>query len=512
MPADSGGGGAGSEPARAVVLHCAIRNADLLAARLGPRAGAELLARCVDRLAGTLLRHEPTRCARQPGHVVGLFAPAGPAGARRAIAAALDLALAAQALRGELADAWPEAGLLPLAIGVGLHAGCASMGEAGGAPAGEALAAAARLQQASGELAWTVAASQEVLQAAGAGVRTGAMTTLELGAQQWLDVAEILGVAEGAPAPGEPAQRAERLREALQVNARASRAAAGGALALQLSTLKGHQFVAGEAPLHVRGFRLRRHLASGGSSELYLAVREADGVPVVLKVLEVDSRTPPAHLERFLQEYALVARIRDPHVIRILDQGASATHAYIAMEYVEGGDLRCELRAGMPRARVLEVVRQLARALEAVHAHGVIHRDLKPENVLLRADGSVVLADFGVARSLLREQDLVQALARQGQVVGTPFYLSPEQASGQPVTPATDLYSLGVMLYEMLAGERPYRGESLPDLLRQHREAPVPRLPAPCADLQPVLDRLMAKRPQDRYPAARALLDALPAA
>jgi serine/threonine protein kinase len=163
----------------------------------------------------------------------------------------------------------------------------------------------------------------------------------------------------------------------------------------------------------------------------------------------------------------------------------------------------------MRRERALDVAAQVARALDAIHAHGVIHRDLKPGNVMLRANGSVVLADFGVARSMLQEEGFAPTLPRDADVVGTPFYLSPEQASGQPITPASDLYSLGVMLHEMLTGERPYRGESLDLLLSQHLSAPVPRLPAQHADLQPVLDKLMAKQPQQRYPSARALLDAL---
>ena len=151
----------------------------------------------------------------------------------------------------------------------------------------------------------------------------------------------------------------------------------------------------------------------------------------------------------------------------------------------------------------------MAQPLEAVHAGGIIHRDLKPENVMLRADGSVALADFGVAKPLHKDESLGLAQTRHGEVVGTPYYLSPEQARGDPITPASDLYSLGVMFFEMLAGERPFSGETLELLLARHLNATPPRLPPDVAALQPVLVRLLAKSPADRYASARDFLDDL---
>jgi serine/threonine protein kinase len=198
--------------------------------------------------------------------------------------------------------------------------------------------------------------------------------------------------------------------------------------------------------------------------------------------------------------------VQDPHVIRIYDQGFTDDHAYIAMEYFEHGDLRRELRGGMSQQRVVEVVAQVARALAAIHAHGIIHRDLKPENIMLRADGSVALADFGVAKSILGPETFTFTETRHGDVVGTPYYLSPEQVSGEEITPATDLYSLGVMTWEMLTGERPYRAETLAQLLALHLSAPTPRLPQAHLALEPVVDRLMAKRPADRYASAADVL------
>jgi DNA-binding response OmpR family regulator len=281
------------------------------------------------------------------------------------------------------------------------------------------------------------------------------------------------------------------------------------ALGQTLAALKDHRFAPGEEPLRLKGFRLVRKIASGHTTGVYLAEREADAMPVVLKVLEAPATDMGASLARFIQEYALLSRIADPHVIRIYDQGFTDDHAYIAMEYFELGDLRTELRSGMFAERAVEVARQVARALHVVHAAGIVHRDLKPENVMLRRDGSVALADFGVAKLLEGELALGLARTRHGEVVGTPYYLSPEQARGGTVTQASDLYSLGVMFYEMLAGRRPFTGETLDLLLALHLTAPPPPLPPDVAGLQPVLDRLLAKAPEDRYASAQALLDDL---
>ena len=200
-----------------------------------------------------------------------------------------------------------------------------------------------------------------------------------------------------------------------------------------------------------------------------------------------------------------MSRNEHPHVLRIYDQVFTHDHAYIAMEYFEQGDLRGEIKAGMVQQRVLDIVRQIAQALDAIHGRGIIHRDLKPENIMRRADGSVALADFGIAKSMMQQENLAFTQTRHGDVVGTPYYLSPEQASGQQITTASDLYSLGVMMFEMLAGERPFRAESRDLLLARHLSAPTPLLPPAHAALQRIIEKLMAKKPEDRYASARAL-------
>jgi serine/threonine protein kinase len=236
-------------------------------------------------------------------------------------------------------------------------------------------------------------------------------------------------------------------------------------------------------------------------TQVYLAVREADDLQVVLKVLSADGKSVSRHLSRFIQEYSILSELDHPNVVRIYDQGFTDDHAYIAMEFFPGGDLRTELSAGMAPQRVADVVAQLAGALAAIHARGVIHRDLKPENVMRRLDGGVALADFGIARPLDHGEQ-TWGSTRHGDVVGTPYYMSPEQASGRPLTPTTDLYSLGVMLYEMLEGQRPYRADTLDALLALHRSAPVPRLRQAHAAWQPLLERLMAKDPAQRFEGA----------
>ncbi|TFZ05304.1 response regulator [Ramlibacter henchirensis] len=275
--------------------------------------------------------------------------------------------------------------------------------------------------------------------------------------------------------------------------------------------LRSHELAPAQEPLRLRGYRLTRKIGAGGMTDVYLAEREKDALAVVLKVLDARGRRAAEHLSRFIQEYTLLSRIDHPNVVRIYDQGFTDDHAYIAMEYFPQGDLRAELGAGMSLQRVLDVLAQVARALSAIHARGVIHRDLKPENIMRRADDTVALADFGIAKSLLNADNLALSHTKHGDVVGTPYYLSPEQAAGRAVTPLSDLYSLGVMMFEMLAGQRPFQAGTLDLLLAHHLSAPTPQLPATHARLQPILERLMAKAPQDRFADADAFLAELQA-
>ncbi len=504
---------------QATVLFSDIRGFTALAEKIGAAEVAELLTQYFDRAAPALLAHGGRHLKFIGDGLLAVFADDGPAlpAARRAVSAALALVLVTHQFRDWLARRFADRGLPPFAIGAGLHCGEVSLCRLGAGaqkeitPIGDTVNTAARLEGASKELGWTVVASTAVLQAAGPGVQTGGVTALEVrGRHGWIEVAEVLGL-EASPADrqhglGLAVERAAEIEQAVRINSEITARAVKGALRSKLSAFKSHRFGDGGTALRLPDYRLTRKLAAGGMTEVYLGERAGDRLPVVLKVLHTGGWASSDHLARFIQEYVLLSRITNPGVIRIYDQGFTEDHAYIAMEYFERGDLRAELRAGMAPARALEVAMQVAAALDAIHAHGIVHRDLKPENIMLRRDGSVAVADFGVAKSLLHQDNDDLLRTRHGDVVGTPYYLSPEQAAGQPITPATDLYSLGVMLFEMLTGSRPFQAESLQQLLAHHLSSPVPRLPPPHQDLQPVIDRLMAKQPHQRYPSARALL------
>ncbi|MEJ6024160.1 protein kinase domain-containing protein [Ramlibacter sp. PS4R-6] len=505
----------------ATVLFSDIRGFTSLAEKLSSREVAELLTEYFDRICEPVLKNGGQHLRFIGDGLMAVFSdnmvetsplPA----ARRAISAALGMALSTQDYRSWLGQRFAQRGLPAFAIGIGLHCGEVTIARLGTTnnkettPIGDTVNMAARLESASKELNWTVVASNVVLEHAGEGVLTGGITSLEVRAKNvFMDVAEIVGLDASEEdklfGMATLADRANEVREAVQINSEMTARAVKGALQSKLSAFK--DFAPGDEPLRLKGYRLTRKIGSGGMTEVFLAVREADGLPVVLKVLDASGKATSEHLSRFIQEYTILSRIDHPNVIRIYDQGFTDDHAYIAMEYFEHGDLRAEIKMGMTPSRVVEIVREVALALEAIHERGIIHRDLKPENVMRRPDGTVALADFGIAKSMMQQENMALTQTKHGDVVGTPYYLSPEQASGQAITTQSDLYSLGVMMFEMLTGQRPFRAETLNLLLAHHVSAPTPRLPEAHAALQPVVDRLMAKKPADRYASARELLD-----
>ena len=258
----------------------------------------------------------------------------------------------------------------------------------------------------------------------------------------------------------------------------------------------------------IRGYRHIRRVASGTVSDLYLGESESAGALVALKVAR-DRHTEQSDLDdsfrRFLQEYEIVQRIRSPGIVRLYDLGVSDEHAWLVMEYFGAGDLRARMRAGLPVRRALYNAISIARALQSIHAAGVLHRDLKPGNVMLRDDGSIALIDFGLSKDAAFARDVTD----RGMIFGTPHYMSPEQGHGEPIDGRSDLYSLGVILFEMLAREKPYKADNPMALIYKHRKEPVPRLPPPFEALQPILERLLAKSPGDRFGDAGAAAVAL---
>jgi DNA-binding NarL/FixJ family response regulator len=261
---------------------------------------------------------------------------------------------------------------------------------------------------------------------------------------------------------------------------------------------------AADAPaIRVPGYTIVKEIATSNFSSVYLARSTRLRRNVVLKVMS--RGTSPRELddaERFQREYEIISSIAHRAIAEIYDFGALPQHQYLALEYIPCGDLRDRLRNPMSLDESLYYLRSIAEALRVIHVFGILHRDLKPANVMLREDNSPVLIDFGLARRSIDDGGTTGA----GQVLGSPYYISPEQAQGQRVDARTDLYSLGVMFYEMLTGQRPYGGKSALDIMEQHANAPVPRLPDNVVLQQALVDRLMAKRLSERYVSADELL------
>ncbi len=256
--------------------------------------------------------------------------------------------------------------------------------------------------------------------------------------------------------------------------------------------------------VRIRGHRCLRRLAVGGSSSVFLAENVRTGEQRVLKIFRQvpDIVEGSTTFDRFLREFDLVAHLRHPNIARIFDIGVADDHLYLAMEFFPGGDLRSRMRERLDPRQALGYVRQMAAALGALHEVGVLHRDVKPGNLLLREDGSAAFIDFGLARQLSLESDITGI----GTIFGTPHYMSPEQGHGSPLDVRSDLYSLGVVLFEMLTGGKPYIAETPLAVIYMHANSPVPCLPQNLAHLQPLLDGLLAKKPADRLPSAAAIV------
>jgi serine/threonine protein kinase len=211
----------------------------------------------------------------------------------------------------------------------------------------------------------------------------------------------------------------------------------------------------------------------------------------------------PASRARFLREYKIIQRIQNEHVVMIFDQGFASDNPWLAMEYFPGGDLQERIRKGISSMGSLKILVQLAEALDAVHTAGVVHRDLKPQNIMFRANHRPAILDFGLAREI----DATSTLTQKGMVMATPLYMSPEQCLGYPHDARGDLYAAGVILYEMLTGKHAYDGDNASALAYQHVHGEIPRLPKRLAGYQPLVDRLLAKRPDDRFQSARELFN-----
>src|SRR5271170_3464042 len=224
----------------------------------------------------------------------------------------------------------------------------------------------------------------------------------------------------------------------------------------------------------IRGHRCIRQVGSGGMCKIYLAESERAGTLVVLKVF---SQVPDVSerivgFDRFLQEYEIVAGLKHKNIVQIYDLGVADDHAYIAMEHFPAGDLRERMKQPMMPAMALKILAQIASALEAIHSVGVLHRDLKPANVMLRVDGSLCLIDFGLAKA----NETEASLTGTREIFGTPYYMSPEQGHAEIIDARSDLYSLGIVFYEMLIGRKPYTGSTAMEVIYKHKRADLPEI------------------------------------
>ena len=258
----------------------------------------------------------------------------------------------------------------------------------------------------------------------------------------------------------------------------------------------------------LKGYTVERRISGGEIASVYLT-QDGNNRDVVLKVLRQvpDAGSGNVAFDRFLREFELIGKISHENVVRIYDLGVADDHAYIAMEYCSRGSLKRRIKIGMYADRAAEIMRQVAEALGAIHEVGVLHRDLKPTNVLFREDDSVALIDFGLAK----QAHLKAELTGTGEIFGTPYYMSPEQGHGEPLDERSDIYSLGVIFYEMLTGNKPYEGTTAMEVILKHARDPVPQLPDHLEQYQPAIDKMMAKRPGHRFQSVEELLAWKPA-
>jgi serine/threonine protein kinase len=251
------------------------------------------------------------------------------------------------------------------------------------------------------------------------------------------------------------------------------------------------------------GFDVKRTIGRGGMATVYLAIQQSLEREVVLKTLDTTHDESGDFFERFLKEGRIIASLRHPHIVTIFDIGTADDVVYIAMEYVDGGDLRAKIENRLAPVRGLDLVSKIGQALAYAHKNDIIHRDVKPANILFRSDGTPLLSDFGIAKDATVDKELTST----GTILGSPFYMSPEQAEGLTVDGRTDLYSLGVIFYEMLTGEKPYEGDSAIKVIMKHIQSPVPTLPTELDQFQPLLNRMMAKNRDQRVATAEELVE-----
>ena len=250
------------------------------------------------------------------------------------------------------------------------------------------------------------------------------------------------------------------------------------------------------------GYKIVRKIGQGAMSKVYLAEREEDNQSLVLKVLDIKNARGHATIDRFVLEAELISELNTPFIVKIFEHGLTDDYGFIAMEFFSRGDLKQRMEMNLPPELAATYMVHIAYGLSEIHKVGVVHRDLKPANIMFRGDDSLALADFGISKQLNSDINLTTL----GQIMGTPHYMSPEQGQGRAIDIRTDLYSAGVMFYELLSKEKPFAAASPAALIYKHINEDIPRLPEALNRFQHIVDKLMAKNPDDRYSSASELI------
>ncbi|MBA3582542.1 MAG: protein kinase [Gammaproteobacteria bacterium] len=257
----------------------------------------------------------------------------------------------------------------------------------------------------------------------------------------------------------------------------------------------------------IPNYRIVQKIGEGGMSMVYLALREKERDNVVIKILYSESIEDETFVDRFLQEFELISRLDSRNVVKIFAQSYTESFMYMIMEYLPGGDLHQRIaNAGhLSASEAVTCLYEIARGLDAIHSCGIVHRDLKPSNIMFRGDGSLAIIDFGISKEVATAAE--REVTRENRVLGTLSYMSPECGQGKGVDARSDIYSLGIMFYEMMVGKKPYSGKTPADVVLQHVRAPIPPLPAEHRNLQILLSSMVAKLPEERFQSARDIIE-----
>lgn len=255
----------------------------------------------------------------------------------------------------------------------------------------------------------------------------------------------------------------------------------------------------------IPGYKILRKIRQGGMSTVYLAIQKSMDREVAIKVMSPALNNDPTFGSRFYREAKIVGKLSHPNIVSIYDVGSYKHYNYIAMDYLPGASLQERIKKQLSLNDTLTIIREIASALNYSHQQGIIHRDIKPDNILFRADGSAVLCDFGIAKSVKNDNHMTSS----GSTMGTPIYMSPEQAQGKTLDNRADLYSLGVVFYEMLTGKPPFYHEDPISIAVMHMTSAIPKLPPQLKIFQAIINQLLAKKPTHRFQTGKALIEAI---